>query len=97
VGGDPGALEVYGHAALGKGRGTLVLRNPKDVPQGIEVDIGEALELPAGAPRRYSARSPWREDRGRAPILLEAAMPHRFDLGPFEVLTLDVDAVAARG
>jgi len=94
VGGDPGALAVYGHAALGRGRGTLVLRNPKDVPQGIEVDIGEALELPAGAPRRYSARSPWQQDRGRAPILLDAAMPHRFDLAPFEVLTLDVVPVA---
>jgi len=100
VGGDPGALAVYGHAALerggrgGRGRGTLVLRNPKDVPQGIEVDIGEALELPAGAPRRYSARSPWRSDRGQAPIVLEAAMPHRFELGAFEVLTLDVDAEA---
>jgi len=97
VGGDPGALAVYGHAAWGSGRGTLVLRNPKDVPQGIEVDIGEALELPADAPRRYSARSLWQEDRGRVPIVLEAAMPHRFELGAFEVLTLDVDAVAARG
>ena len=97
VGGDPGALAVYGHAALGsggRGRGTLVLRNPKDVPQGIEVDIGEALELPAGAPRRYSARSPWRSDRGQMPVVLEAAIPHRFELGAFEVLTLDVDAEA---
>ena len=97
VGGDPGALEVYGHAAWGaggRGRGTLVLRNPKDVAQGIELDIGAALELPADAPRRYTARRPWRSDRGREPMVLEAAMPHRFELGPFEVLTLDVDAVA---
>jgi len=94
VGGDPGALEVYGHAAWRPGKGTLVLRNPKDVPQGIELDIGAALELPADAPRRFSARSPWAADRAKAPVVLEAAMPHRFDLAPFEVLTLDVDAVA---
>jgi len=94
VGGDPGALEVYGHAAWLPGKGTLVLRNPKDVPQGIELDIGAALEVPADAPRRFSARSPWAADRAKAPVVLEAAMPHRFDLAPFEVLTLDVDAVA---
>ena len=94
VGGDPGALEVYGHAAWRPGKGTLVLRNPKDVPQGIELDIGAALEVPADAPRRFSARSPWAADRAKAPVVLEAAMPHRFDLAPFEVLTLDVDAVA---
>ena len=94
VGGDPGALEVYGHAAWGAGKGTLVLRNPKDAVQGLELDIGEALELPAGAARRFSARSPWQEDRGRAAVLMEAAMPHRFELQPFEVLTLDVEPVA---
>jgi hypothetical protein len=94
VGGDPGALEVYGHAAWGAGKGTLVLRNPKDAVQGLELDVGEALELPADAPRRFSARSPWQEDRGRAPILLEAAMPYRFELQPFEVLTVDVEPVA---
>ncbi len=94
VGGDPAALEVYGHAAWAEGKGTLVLRNPKDAPQGLELDVGEALELPADAPRKFSARSPWASDRGRAPVLLEAAMPHRFELQPFEVLTLDVEPVA---
>ncbi len=91
VGGDPAALEVYGHAAWLPGKGTLVLRNPKDMPQGIELDIGEALELPVDAPRRYSARSPWGSDRGQVPIVLESAIPHRFELEPFEVLTLDLD------
>lgn len=94
VGGDPGALEVYGHAAWGAGKGTLVLRNPKDAAQGLDLDIGEALELPGDAPRQFRARSPWAQDRGRAPIRLDAAMPHRFDLQPFEVLTLDVEPVA---
>ena len=63
------------------------------MPQGIDLDIGEALERPADAPRRSSARIPWVADRDRAPIVVEAVMPHRFELQPFEVLTLNVDAI----
>jgi hypothetical protein len=98
VGGDPAALEVYGHAAwAGKGgHGVLVLRNPRDAAQAFELDVAAALEVGEGAPRRFTARSPWRSERDRSPLALEAGTPHRFELGPFEVLTLDVDAQAGR-
>jgi hypothetical protein len=66
-----------------------VLRNPSDAPRSIEVDVDAVFELPPGAPRRYRASSPWRADRGRAAVELRAGRPHRFDLAPFQVLTLD--------
>ena len=90
VGGDPWRLEPYGWASWTPAKATLVLRNPKDLTQRIAVDAAEAFELPPGAPRRYRARSPWVEDRGKGPIALAAGTPHVFRLAPFEVLTLDV-------
>lgn len=90
VGGDPGWLQVYGWASWSKEKSILVLRNPADKPQEISLDMSEVLEPPAGAARRFSARSPWKEDTSKTAILLEAGTPHRFSLKPFEVLTLDL-------
>jgi hypothetical protein len=90
VGGDPGWLQVYGWASWSKGKSILVLRNPSDQAQSITLDVGKALELPAGAARRYSARSPWKDDAGKAAISLSAGTSHRFALRPFEVVTLEL-------
>ena len=68
IGGDPAQLEVYGHASWKSGRGILVLRNPKDTPQSIALDVGSAFELPERAQQHYHARSPWQANRG-APVL----------------------------
>jgi len=92
VGGDPAALEVYGHAAWGAGRGVLVLRNPKDAPQAIALDIGVALELPEHPAGSLTARSPWRSERDQPTLRLAPGTAHQFSLRPFEVLTLDVTA-----
>ena len=91
IGGDPRRLEVYGHAAWSPRRGILSLRNPSDKPQSMAIDVARAFELPDGAPRVYSARSPWAEDRGRAQIALRAGAEHVFELRPFEVLTLEAN------
>jgi hypothetical protein len=91
IGGDPRQLEPYGHAAWSPTGAVLSLRNPGDRTQTIEVDVAHALELPSSSAPRFAARSPWVEDRGRAPILLEAGTTHRFELAPFQVLTLDLD------
>jgi hypothetical protein len=91
IGGDPRQLQVYGHAAWSPRRGILSLRNPGDKPQRIAVDVARAFELPSNAPESYSARSPWREDDGRAPIVLRAGREHVFELPPFAVITLNVD------
>lgn len=90
IGGDPWRLEPYGWAAWSPAKATLVLRNPKDAPQSIAVDVAEAFELPPGAPRRWRARSAWRADAGKPALALTAGTPHRFTLAPFEVVTLDV-------
>ncbi|HKE92475.1 MAG TPA: hypothetical protein VKB45_19235 [Gemmatimonadales bacterium] len=92
VGGDPAALEVYGHAAWGAGRGVLVLRNPKDAPQTIALDIAVALELPEHAAGSFTARSPWRSERDQPTLHLAPGAAHQFSLRPFEVLTLDLTA-----
>ena len=89
IGGDPGQLEVYGWAAWSPHAATLVLRNPSDKPQSIEIDVARAFELPAGAARAYSAKSPWKSDANQPAILLHAGETHTFQLKPFEVLTLD--------
>jgi hypothetical protein len=89
IGGDPAQLEPYGHAAWADGEAVLCLRNPKDSPQQLEVDVGTAFELPDNAPRHYRMRSPWKADGDRPAEALEAGQPHRFTLDPFEVLTLN--------
>ena len=94
VGGDPLLLETYGHAAWGPARGILVLRNPKDAPQPLTLDVGQAFELPEGGPPVYGAQSPWASDRGQTPLRLEAGVPHTFELRPFQVLTLEAEPAA---
>ncbi len=94
VGGDPLVLEPYGHAAWSPALGILVLRNPKDAPQTLTLDVGHSFELPAGAPEVFAARSPWAADRGKMPLKLQAGVPAEFALQPFQVLTLEAEPVA---
>lgn len=89
IGGDPAWLEVYGWASWTPRKGILVLRNPSDHPQSIRLDIQDAFQLPQGAPQNYIAKSPWKDDAGKAAIALHAHVAHEFQLAPFEVLTLD--------
>jgi hypothetical protein len=89
VGGDPQNLEVYGWAAWADGKGTLVLRNPKDEPQSYTFDVAEVFELPSNAPEQYRMHSPWLEDSSRPRIDLQAGSRHTVALAPFEVLTLE--------
>jgi len=89
IGGDPAMLEVYGWASWSPRKGILVLRNPSDHPQTIAIDLQTAFELPTGAPRTYQAHSPWQKDAGQPAISLVAGRPNKFNLDPFQVLTLD--------
>jgi maltose-binding protein MalE len=90
VGGDPNWLEVYGWASWSPKKGILVLRNPSGKSNSIEIDIAKVFELPADAPLTYVGRSPWKSGTQNAPLKLNAHVPHRFTLAPFEVLTLDL-------
>ena len=89
IGGDPQWLEVYGWAAWSAEKGILTIRNPDAKAQDFSIDIGRAFELPADAPRRYLAHSPWKTDASQQAIELEAGKPHAFHLAPFQVLTLE--------
>jgi len=62
VGGDPYWPSGYGRASWSPKKGIVVLRNPSDKPQSIAIDLAKALELPAGAPDFYSAKSHWKAD-----------------------------------
>jgi hypothetical protein len=90
VGGDPAWLEPYGWASWTPKKGILVLRNPSDHPKTMRIDLQDVFELPPGAIQEYAARSPWKDDAGRPAMRLRARQPHRFQLAPFEVLTLDI-------
>ena len=74
VGGDPLKGEVYGWAAWSKDAAILTLRNPSDQAQTLELDIGQALELPAGAARRYVARSVWKTEAGKSEVSGDATL-----------------------
>jgi hypothetical protein len=89
VGGDPTKGEIYGWAAWSEKNAILTLRNPSNKAQTLALEIGKALELPAGAARRYVVRSVWAADGGKAGRVLKAGRMTRFQLKPFEVLTLD--------
>ncbi len=103
IGGDPAKGEIYGWASWSKRKGILALRNPLDKPGTITLNIGKAFELPApvlpaqetqvqvpkGAARRYSLKSPWKKDLNKPAIVLIAGGEHTFELKPFEVLVFD--------
>ena len=89
LGGDPAKGDVYGWASWSKRKGILALRNPKDEPGRITIDIGKAFELPQGAAQKYALKSPWKDDAAAAPLTLSSGAEHTFELKPFEVLVFD--------
>jgi hypothetical protein len=89
VGGDPAAGQIYGWASWAVRKGILALRNPGDKPGAITIDIGRSFELPPDAARKYSLKSPWKEDAGSKSIVLTAGKEHTFEIGPFAVLVFD--------
>jgi len=90
IGGDPALQEMYGWAAWSPTKSILSLRNPNDTEQTLTLDIGGALELPAGSPGRYRAASPWKSDAGKPAQMIEAGQYHVFRLAPFEVMNLEL-------
>lgn len=93
IGGSPARGEVYGWASWSKRKGILALRNPAEQPGRIAIDIGKAFELPEGAARKYSLRSPWKSDASVEEIQLSAGTEHSFELKPFEVLVFDATSL----
>jgi hypothetical protein len=89
IGGDPALLEIYGWASWNPHKAILVLRNPADKPQTINIDVGKAFELPPGSAGAYLLHSPWKEDLQRESLRVTAGQPYAFSLRPFQVLMLE--------
>jgi hypothetical protein len=88
VGGDPGEAEPYGYAAWSPGKGILVLRNPADTPQSIELKLASAFELP-NRPGTFRITTPWSEEDRSIPKRLAARQAHEFQLNPLEILLIE--------
>ena len=88
VGGDPTELKIYGWAAWSPRKGILTLRNPGGRAATIAIDAAEVFELPEGAARRYSLKSPYSDQR-KTVESLTAGEPAKFTLNPYEVLVLE--------
>ncbi len=95
VGGDAIAGEVYGFASWSPDKETLMLRNPRDDGQICQLDIGLALELPAGEPSGWKLRSAYPTRANMTEMELVAGQPVAVELEPLEVLVWD--AVPAGG
>ncbi|WP_430388758.1 enterotoxin [Dyella sp. 20L07] len=94
IGGDPARLDVYGWASWTPKKAIITLRNPDAKPQLAVIDLARQLELPPGAIRRFTARSPWADEAGKAPLSLDADQVSTLTLAPFQVLTLELTPVA---
>lgn len=89
IGGDPATLEVYGYASWTPHKGIVMLRNPDTQTHEFALEVGLAFELPEGAAKKFSLRSPWAEDITKPALFAEADKPLRLTLKPFEVLILE--------
>jgi hypothetical protein len=72
----------------------LTLRNPTDRPAALALNLKAAFELPAGSASQFELKSPWKNVATEQSLELSAEQPHKFNLRPFEVLTLEAKAVA---
>ncbi len=90
VGGDPGKGNVYGVAAWNPQKATLMLRNPSDKPQTIDIEPVTAFEVPQHHKvETFTLKSPWADEADQPAVTLTAGKPHTFNLEPFEVITLE--------
>ena len=88
IGGNPGALEVYGWAAWTPKKAALTIRNPDSQEHEYSLDAAVAFDLPPGAPKSYRLQSPYKDQRIQK-LKVQAGSPQMIKLEPFEVLTFD--------
>lgn len=93
IGGNPARNEVYGYASGAPRKAVLALRNPDERSAQFALDLEQAFELPAGAPRSYRLQSPWAEDAAKASIEIRAGQPRIIALRPFETVVFDATPI----
>jgi len=89
IGGDPGEGKPYGYAAWSPRMGILTLRNPGAAQASFALEIGQALELPASAPREYVLTRLWKKGRPSPPMTVRAGQTQAISLEPFEVAVFE--------
>ena len=89
IGGDAGKSEPYGYASWSPRKGILCVRNPSREPRTFTLTLAGAFELPPGAPREYTLKSPWKADAARPTCTIAAEAEHRVALQPFEMRILE--------
>lgn len=90
-GGNVSKSEVYGYASWSPRKGIVTLRNPSGKPASFMLNLNTAWELPPEAIRKYSLKSPWKEDADEAAITVLADKEYRIDLRPFQVMVLETN------
>ena len=90
VGGNPGKEEIYGVAAWNPKKATLMLRNPSDKPQSIDIEPITAFEVPQHQrAEAFTMKSPWADEADQPAVMLTAGKAHTFQLEPFQVIVLE--------
>lgn len=97
VGGDPGALEVYGYASWSPRKGILMLRNPDDQPRVADVDLGRVFELPPGAAREYTLHCALSGLAEPPQARTRAGEKLTFMLKPFEIVVVEAHPAPSTG
>jgi len=87
VGGDPSEGEIYGYAAWGGERSTLMLRNPSSKQQEYAFRLVDVLELPVGYDGHYDLYDVVKE---RNAGVTHSDKPFKIKLKPFEVVVLNL-------
>jgi len=71
VGGDPGKGNVYGGAAWNPEKATLLLRNPSDKPQTIDIEPVTVFEVPQHHKvETFTLKSPWADEADQPAVTL---------------------------
>ena len=96
IGGDPGRLDVYGWAAWAPRKGIITLRNPDARQRSFILDVGDAFELPLGAPKRFRVHEPWKHAAASLVRTVTGGQPVTLRLKSFEVLTLECEPLKGR-
>jgi hypothetical protein len=90
IGGNPGRDDVYGWASWAPRKGIVTLRNPDSRPRAFVLEVGRALELPAGAAQRFRVTTPWKSAPRPAFSSVASDKPISVTLAPFQVLSLEL-------
>ncbi|WP_321921851.1 enterotoxin [Paraburkholderia guartelaensis] len=96
IGGAPDEAAIYGWAAWAPHKAIVTLRNPHDEAQRFALVLRHQLELPPEAAGRFHARSLWHACTSGIPAVLDADVPCKIQLAPFEVLTLELLPTSGR-